>query len=103
MQIASSVKQSSTQVVNDTMKIFEANLAEKIIKQTTSLLVGQEQLKRRIQVCMNTVFEICTKNEPQFLLLDIGHRKIIGPLNSDSSKFKTRMIHLTLKYRMDAS
>ena len=75
MQLASSVKQSSTQVVNDTMKIFQANLAKKIIKQTTSLLVGQEQLKRRIQVCMIGFLKFALKTNLNFCNQILGTAK----------------------------
>ena len=47
------------------------------------------------------VFEICSKLELLLLLSDIVHCKRIRPLISDCSKFKTRKIHVTLKYRND--
>ena len=46
---------------------------------------------------------MCSKIEPQLFLSDIVHCKRIGSLINDSSYFKTRKIHMTLKYRNDAS
>ena len=52
---------------------------------------------------LDKVFEICSKIEYQLLLYNIVHCKRIEPLIDDSSTFKTRRIHVTLKYRNDAS